>query len=204
MKLDRLYLRIRQALSEEDKTGALACYVQMRIPVLHRAIQLHEQPEQQLVSFVQAYIKQVPKLLVEAWPSGAVELAWLKDAVCTASRLFCGREQSSNSLLALLGRAYMAHRLLEEVNDRFIQALGCSLLSPDMTRANLVAYELLGEKCAGRLDTAVSAVAAQLTQGCAEDWPLRDEHANVRRLECWSSRLCLSAASGVQLSWRVA
>ena len=205
MKLDGLYLSIRRALGEEDASGALANYVRRRTPLLHRAIELEEQGAQQLLIFIEAYIKQVPKLLLEAWPACCdASFAWLKHSLLTAARLFCGRKQSPNSMLALLARAYMAHRLLEEVNDRFIQYLGYSLLSPDMTRANLVAYELLGEQWAARIDSTVLVVAAQLVDACTEDWPLRDEHTNVLRVESWTPRLCLSEAAGVQLSWRVA
>jgi hypothetical protein len=58
-------------------------------------------------------------------------------------------------LEALLDEAYLAHRLLEEVNDRFIGYCGIPLAPMDMTRANVIAHELIGEPYANELDQAV-------------------------------------------------
>ena len=55
-------------------------------------------------------------------------------------------------LEALLDESFLAHRLLEEVNDHHIRALGRSLLPVDMTEANIIVHHLLGDELASRLD----------------------------------------------------
>jgi len=55
-------------------------------------------------------------------------------------------------LEALLDESFLAHRLLEEVNDHHIRALGQPLLPVDMTEANIIVHHLLGDDLASRLD----------------------------------------------------
>lgn len=55
-------------------------------------------------------------------------------------------------LEALLDESFLAHRLLEEVNDHHPRALGLPLLPVDMTEANIVIHHLLGDELASHLD----------------------------------------------------
>ncbi|HEY6130583.1 MAG TPA: hypothetical protein VIV27_01125, partial [Halioglobus sp.] len=63
---------------------------------------------------------------------------------------------------ALLDEAFLAHRLLEEVNDRHIRHLQRPLLLLDMTEANIIVHHLLGDAFANRLEQLVQFTAAQL------------------------------------------
>ena len=204
MDLDGMYQVIERACLEEGRSGALARFVSERAPRLHHAIKLETHSTRQLMVFASAYIRKLPVLVSEAWTYAESDAChWLKHALLTAQRIIKGRSHCVG-MRTLLMRAYVSHRLLEEVNDRCIQQLGRSLLSLDMTRANLVAYELLGAACANHLDASVRVLAAQLEEGLLEAWPLQDEHTNVRQLEALRLRGCLSREAGVRFRWRMA
>ena len=70
-------------------------------------------------------------------------------------------------LAALMNAAYLAHRLMEELNDRFIQHCGIPLAPLDMTRANVIIHHLIGESFANELDNIVH---------CAADSLLKNQH----------------------------
>lgn len=63
---------------------------------------------------------------------------------------------------ALMDEAYLAHRLMEELNDRFIQDCGIPLAPLDMTRANVIIHHLIGEPFANDLDNIVHYAAENL------------------------------------------
>jgi len=65
-------------------------------------------------------------------------------------------------LEALLDEAFLAHRLLEEINDHHIRHLQRPLLPLDMTEANIIVHHLLGDDFATRLEQLVQFTAAQL------------------------------------------
>jgi hypothetical protein len=54
-----------------------------------------------------------------------------------------------------MDEAYLAHRLIEEVNDRFMLRTSIPLVPVDMTMSNLIVHSLIGEPFANELDEAV-------------------------------------------------
>jgi len=65
-------------------------------------------------------------------------------------------------LEALLDEAFLAHRLLEEVNDHHVRHLQQALLPVDMTEANIIVHHLLGEAVASEMEKLVQFTAGQL------------------------------------------
>ncbi|WP_317932814.1 hypothetical protein [Halioxenophilus sp. WMMB6] len=55
----------------------------------------------------------------------------------------------------LIDEAYMAHRLLEELNDRCLRYLGGPAMPADTAFANLIMHSIIGEAYANELDMAV-------------------------------------------------
>lgn len=55
-------------------------------------------------------------------------------------------------LFGILDRLYFAHRLVEELHDHLMSRTGQPVLKWDMTTANLVVHQLLGDQFAARLD----------------------------------------------------
>lgn len=128
---------------------------------LHEAIKLPTQEAEQLLAdFAVRYIAQVPAF-IEAI-SEITQEAGIYDVILPliniASDYFLSPPEiigEQTEAEALLYEAYLAHRLLEEVNDRFIGYCGIPLAPMDMTRANVIAHELIGEPFANELDQAV-------------------------------------------------
>lgn len=147
---------------EQDKENAqLLDMLESRANQLHEAIKLPgDHAASMLADFVVRYIEQVPNF-VEAITSIAKE-AGIYDGVEPLLNIACDYFLSPPDIISghshletLLDEAYLAHRLLEEVNDRFIGYCGIPLAPMDMTRANIIAHELIGEPFANELDQAV-------------------------------------------------
>lgn len=152
---------ISQAKHSDNNAAELSRLLQLRVNQLHDAIKLPtEDADQLLANFVIRYIDQVPDF-IEAIKDISQE-AGIYEGVLPllniATDYFVSPPDiigSHNKFEALLDEAYLAHRLLEEINDRFIGHSGIPLAPMDMTRANVIAHELIGEPFANELDQAV-------------------------------------------------
>lgn len=162
---DHKILLIRNAIEEaryhEHQSNELLHFLQALAPRLHRAIKLPPaEPGRALLTFVIRYIEQVPdflqaleELMVQAniYQHGKVFITIAEEFFLQPPKV----AQSHSGLHALLDEAYLAHRLLEEVNDRLLMSCGVPLTPMDMTLSNIVVHDLLGEEYANQLDLAV-------------------------------------------------
>ncbi|WP_110969897.1 hypothetical protein [Pseudomonas huaxiensis] len=158
MKIAALREQIAQAHRHEAETGQLKERLERQLPHLHPLIQLPEQDAQGALNrFVAAYIDQVPELL-EAANDVAREAgieSQIKPVLKIAEEYFITPPQIVNGqvgLDCLLDEAYLAHRLVEEVNDLYIKHFQQPLIPLDTTVANLIAHQLIGEEFANQLD----------------------------------------------------
>lgn len=163
---------IRQAINtaknHERATGQLASLLDARAEYLHHAIQLpteHIVPV--LLNFVMRYIDHVPEFVDavdtisnEAGLGNYIEpvMTIAKDFFSQPPELIRGHE----GLNALMDEAYLAHRLIEEMNDRFVNHSGLPLIPMDMTRSNLIIHQLISEPFANQLDHAIHLMINQL------------------------------------------
>ncbi len=159
---------IQRVQRQENTTGDLARQLEARLLRLHPSIQLGVHDHRGVLThFVERYVEQVPAMLeaVARVADDAGLEAQVKPLLALASAFFIepGAAVDRNNLGALLDAAYLAHRLVEEINDRYIAHLGRPLTPLDTTVANLIAHQLIGERYANELDRAVAgAVAGQL------------------------------------------
>ncbi len=152
---------IAQAKAQEQNTGQLTAILKAALPSLHNAIELPQKNGlSALFNFVVLYIERVPDNLE------AITILTKNAGIYDYSGVFFNIAQDYflnppkmiaeyNGLIALMGEAYLAHRLMEEVNDRIIGRCGIPLAPMDMTRANLIIHSLIGEPFANELDLAV-------------------------------------------------
>lgn len=160
-QIARIRTLVQQARARDADNGRLTALLTPRARHLHAAIKLPEQQSATLLTdFVIRYIEQVPNF-IEAISHIAQE-AGIYERVEPLLNIACDYFLSPldivnghSQLGSLLDEAYLAHRLLEEVNDRFIGYCGIPLAPMDMTRANVIAHELIGEPFANELDQAV-------------------------------------------------
>lgn len=131
------------------------------MPKLHHSIGLPEKgAEDALLDFLTRYIEHVPDFLeaMAELAQAAGIYGFVERFVHIAQSFFLQppsvvREQPG--LQALLDEAYLAHRLMEEVNDRVMAMCGAPLIPMDMTYSNLIVHSLIGEAYANDLDQAV-------------------------------------------------
>ncbi|MFK7863381.1 MAG: hypothetical protein AB8B95_04040 [Pseudohongiellaceae bacterium] len=165
-KIEKL---IADAKIHEEQTGALA--KQLKLQQQHLPTSIHlpkDNPVSALKTFVLEYIDHVPSFI------GAVSFA-AKDAgidtyvvpfldVATGFILSPkGNNSSELGFLDLMEQSYLAHRLIEEVNDQYIVRAGIPLIPMDLTKANIIIHHLLGETRALNLDDVVEETARQMS-----------------------------------------
>jgi hypothetical protein len=153
--------QIQHAHRHEAVTGQLLRQLEIQLPHLHPAIHLPEVDAKGVLNrFVTAYIDLVPDLLDAAYGvsiEAGIE-GQIKPVLKIAEHFFTAPPaimQGHEGLDSLLDEAYLAHRLVEEVNDLYIKHFGQPLIPSNTTVASVIAHQLIGETFANQLDEAV-------------------------------------------------
>ncbi|SIP88100.1 hypothetical protein [Aquipseudomonas alcaligenes] len=209
MNTHALREQIQLALVQEASSGALARQLLNQLDRLHPTIQLPAgNAHGALARFVTAYVEQVPDVL-DAANTVAREAgieAQVKPVLKLAEQFFLSPPsllEGHQGLDALLDEAYLAHRLVEEVNDRYITHLGQPLIPLDTTVANVIAHQLIGEPFANQLDEAVHHAVDELLgeqvfqQDSVQEY--RARLSNPQTVAAWQNWPCLSRQLGVEL-----
>ena len=211
MKIAELRERVRIAREDEASDRALRQWLEQKLPKLHRTIRIREDAATTLFNFVQAYIERVPDMLeaAQSVANHANMRPQLIPVLKVAEEFFLqpGEDpELDRGMLVLLDEAYLAHRLVEEVNDRYVAHGGESLIPMNNTRANLIVNDLLGEEYASRLDRAVDeAVAGLLPEGVFSSpafLAYREGIGEQDRHEVWRRWPNMAEELGLGLSWR--
>lgn len=207
MKIDALRASIEAALQHESTLTRLPGVLAARLATLHPSIRLPAQdPAAALLEFVRAYVAEVPALLeaadsvarsagIEAHIQPLLRLA--QEFFLTPPAELAGHE----GLEALLDEAWLVHRMVEEVNDRYIAHFGRPLIPFDTTLANLVAHELVGDELACQLDQVVLRLCDERLDASifAVDSVQRYRAQLVACEAAWQQWPCLSRRLGVEL-----
>ena len=211
MNISGLRARVVEARSNQQSEAAMKDWLEHRLPDLHPAIAPEPGEAATLLRFINAYIGQVPDILEAA--EAVAETARLRTRLLpvlkVAEAFFLqppALPADHQGMLALLDEAYLAHRLVEEVNDRYVMH-GCGPLIPlGLTRANLIVHQLLGEPFSNELDAQVERTAQQLIpETLFEGEAFQAYKAQVDRESCsslWNQWPCMSEELGVEIKWR--
>jgi hypothetical protein len=190
--------QIKSAHQHEAETGRLAKLLAEQLPHLHPAIHLPDSDaEGVLVRFVSAYIDQVPDLL-DAAHEVAQEAgidSQIKPVLKIAEAYFTAPPSALDGhegLDCLLDEAYLANRLVEEVNDLYIKHMGQPLIPLDTTVANLIAHHLIGETFANELDEVVHH---------SVDNMLNDESFAVESVDAYREKLTSPETGAAWKKW---
>jgi hypothetical protein len=156
---------IAAALRSESETHELRSSLEQRLPQLQEKLLLpaHE-PVSALMTFITGYVESVPSCLrlVTALSKRLGFFDYAAPFLHMAEDYFLQPPEplpQDGGLEALLDEAFLAHRLLEEVNDHHIRHLQRPLLPLDMTEANIIVHHLLGDEFATRLEQLVEFAA---------------------------------------------
>lgn len=162
--------KIDAALRSENETRQLSRRMKQRLPGLRDKLVLPDsEPVTALMAFIADYVESVPGCirLVTAVSKHWGFHDYAAPFLHMAEDYFLHPPEdlpADGGLEALLDEAFLAHRLLEEVNDHHIRHLQRPLLPVDMTEANVIVHHLLGDELANRLDQLVHFTASQLLE----------------------------------------
>lgn len=213
---DQEILKIRQSIALakniETDTHTLETFLNEKAHLLHHTINLPENnATTSLLNFVIEYIEHAPDFL-EALTNLTREAGIYKEAAIflnIAEDYFLQPKEIDDQrvgLHALIDQAYLAHRLIEEVNDRMVMLCGCPLTPMDMTQSNLIIHSILGEKFANQLDMAVFYSIETLFDNAAimDSESFRSYVLNLQGKE-WQAAIdrwpCLAGDSSIKLKF---
>lgn len=211
MKISELRERVSTAREDKGSTKALQEWLDRQLPQLHRSIRTRDDGSATLFAFIEAYIERVPDMLeaAQSVANHANMRPQLIPVLKVAEDFFLGTpdaEEANQGLLVLLDEAYLAHRLVEEVNDRYLSHGGAPLIPMSNTKANLIVHQLLGEEYANELDAAVDEAVGGLLPEEIFDSPAFlayqagiDEQA---RSDIWRRWPNMAEELGVGFTWR--
>jgi len=159
---------IAAAVQQERACNLFREHLLGQLPRLKSKLVLpDDDPASALIAFITSYIESVPGSisLVTAVSKQLGFYRYAAPFLHMAEDYFIQPPDgvaSENGLEALLDEAFLAHRLLEEVNDHHIRHLGRPLLPVDMTEANIIVHHLLGDALASRLEGLVQFTTSRL------------------------------------------
>jgi hypothetical protein len=203
---------IERANNHEAQTGQIAAMLAGRVADLHRSITLsgsQADAQDTLHRFVDAYINQVPDV-IDAAAQVAIEAGiaeQIQPVLNIALEYFIQPPKimdGHEGLGCLLDEAYLAHRLVEEVNDLYIRHFAQPLIPQDTTVANLIAHNLIGEAFANQLDEVVHHSIDQLLNEEAFEQETvqayKDRLTSPETGALWKRWPCMSRQLGIGIS----
>ena len=153
---------IDRALEQDQRTRMLQLFVASQLPELHHTISLPTNSESDtLVHFLNRYIQHVPdflEALAESTQDAGI-YSTVIDVIRLAQSYFDGHSTDDKeplSMVVLLNHAYLAHRLMEEVNDRFMARVGIPLIPMDLSVSNVIVHAIIGPEFGEKLDRVVA------------------------------------------------
>lgn len=168
MNSEAVFRVINQAKLSEAKTGAFHHMMEDKIYQLHLIIGLHaNDPAQCLVKFATEYIEMAPRVMecVEACAKEAHTEQLFEPFLQAAYNYFVHPTMMFShytGLDGLLMKAYLCHRLLEEMYENNKSIRNSQLCAVEVTQANLLAHQLIGEPFANELDQSALITVQQI------------------------------------------
>ena len=163
---------------------------------LHGAIKINAaQPADALLLFISEYIDSVPDYIHGL--HCLAEETGISDYIQPLLILSCSYFvappdiiQDYSGLQGLLHSAYLAHRLIEEMNDQVMNVCGAPLAKMDMSMANIVCHSMIGDELANQLDHLVLLTIETTT--ASKDTLKREavkKHMQQRQFKGWEDVL---------------
>lgn len=159
---------IAQARRKEARSGRFLRQMKEKVTRLPASIVVGgSNPATSLFQFAIEYIEMAPRLIecVDACAQEAGIRELFKPFIAGAAQYFTQPSVllvQYDGLDGLLIRAYMCHRLMEEMHDNNRSIRASELIDLEATRANLLVHELIGEPFANELDDAITITVLQI------------------------------------------
>jgi len=195
---DAIRNTIKLAKLHEQQSGYLAALFESDVAnKTHLAIQLPtDNATSCLVDFVISYIDYVPCCIdtVRSIAGDAGINQYAEPFLNLAVDFFLKPPEASlghTGLSELMDEAYLAHRLIEEMNDQFMVNTSMALVPIDMSLSNLIVHSLIGEPFANELDEAVIFTVEKAMAGeTIYNNPKLHDYIALRRLTEGDQPLC--------------
>ncbi|MBS3804416.1 MAG: hypothetical protein KGY54_07700 [Oleiphilaceae bacterium] len=161
---------IEQARRQEARSGTFLRQLRTKVAALPTTITVAgNRPATRLFQFAVEYIEMAPRLIeyLDACAQQSGRRALLSPLIETATRYFTQPSAmlaGYEGLDGLLSRAYLCHRLIEEMYENNHSTRNSCLVDIEVTQANLLAHHLIGEVFANELDHAISITALQIAR----------------------------------------
>jgi hypothetical protein len=161
---------IHHARRQEARSGTFLRQLRAKVPELPASIRVRsDRPATRLFQFAVEYIEMAPRLIeyVDACARQAGRRGLVAPLVNTAIRYFTQPSVSlarHDGLDGLLIRAYLCHRLMEEMYDGNYSTRNSCLVDVEATHANLLAHQLIGEPFANELDESIAITAVRIVR----------------------------------------
>lgn len=159
---------IDQARRQEARSGTFFRQMEEKAATLPSSIIIDgSNPAVCLFQFALEYIEMAPRLIesVEACALKAGHGELFAPLIDAATRFFTRPSVllvQYDGLDGLLIRAYLCHRLMEEMSENNRSTRSGHLVAIEATRANLLVHQLIGEPFANELDQAVTVTMLQV------------------------------------------
>lgn len=178
---------------------------------LHDSIRLRESDgTAALASFIKKYVQLVPDLvnafedfLACAGVNGEIvrQLTTAKELLDVPMDIMSAEE----GLEANMYQAYLAHRLLEELNDTLSAQFNCPVIPVNMTRSNLIVHHIIGEPFANQIDSAIQLLNDKLLASIRKNYGLSvklHEYTNGLGKDPTDRFPCLTESSSTRLLFK--
>lgn len=159
---------IQQAKRQEAHKGRFHDQLAQKLPELHMIIEIdHPDPVACLVRFVVEYVEMAPRLIecVEACAQQSGHEQLFAPFIRAANGYFTRPSAlliRYDGLDGLLIKAYLCHRLMEEMYENNRSIRNSQLVDIEATQANLLAHHLIGEPFANELDQSILITVHQI------------------------------------------
>lgn len=194
VQFEKLGKVVSRAKTHEQSTGKLSLHLQKVTEGLHSSVTIKNKKHSPsaLANFVIKYIEHVPKFLsVMAKASAEANMLGLTLPIIKVSEDFFLHPPEilghGETLERLMESAYLSHRLIEEVNDRFLLETGQALVPVDMMTANLIIHNLIGEPFSNQLDDFCFELAKEVIQPAdAQEEPFPETLISDEKQIAWT------------------
>lgn len=159
---------IDTARRREARSGDFLRHLQLRARILPACISFNSRaPANCLFQFSVEYIETAPRLIqaVDACAHDAGHEGLFTPFLDAATRFFTNPSVLLSRYIGLDGlliSAYLCHRLMEDMYDNNHSFRSSQLVDMEVTRANLLVHQLIGEPFANELDDAVAITVRQI------------------------------------------
>ena len=184
---------IDQAKRQEAQSGQFRRQIAGRLSELPVIIRIrHHQPDSCLLQFAIEYIETAPRLIetVRSCAAEANKRALFRPFLTAATNYFTQPSvllARYDGLDGLLIKAYLCHRLLEEMYENNRSFRNSQLVEVEATQANLLTHYLIGEPFANELDQSILITARQIV-ATPDYFELNlDPFVEQARQKAWSS-----------------